>query len=123
MKYMFILAALFLSACSNYEFKSNLNPSNFKEYFKPSKVTEYSEEELANTPNRSLGVVNGFSCQISESDDAATEVKARTDARLKAVDLGANAIKFGKCVKLTNTPACKVSVTCYADALVVNDKQ
>jgi RcsF protein len=123
MKYMFVLAALFLSACSNYEFKSNLNPSNFKEYFKPSGVTEYSEEELAGMPNRSLGVVSGLSCQINESDDVATEVKARTDARLKAVDLGANAIKFGKCVTLTNTPACKVSVTCYADALVVDDRK
>ena len=123
MKYMFVLAALFLSACSNYEFKSNLNPSNFKEYFKPSGVTEYSEEELAGVPNRSLGVVSGLSCQIKDSDDVATEVKARTDARLKAVDLGANAIEFGKCVTLTNTPACKVSVTCYADALVVNDRK
>ena len=48
MKYMFVLAALCLTACSNYEFKSNLNPSNFREYFKPSAVTEYTEEELAN---------------------------------------------------------------------------
>ena len=48
---------------------------------------------------------------------------ARTKARIKAADLGANAIKFGKCVRLTNTPACLVSVTCYADALVVDDSK
>jgi|SRR5574344_261101 RcsF protein len=122
MKYLVILAALVLSSCSSFEFKTNLDPSNFKEYYKPSGVTEVSEEDLENTPNRSLGVVSGLSCQLKDSDAVATEVKARTEARIKAVDLGANAIKFGKCVHLSNTPACKVSVTCYADALVIDDK-
>ena len=44
MKYLIIAAALCLSACSNFEFTSNIAPSNFKEYFKPSAVTEVDSE-------------------------------------------------------------------------------
>lgn len=110
-----------LSSCSNFEFKTNVDPDNFKEYFKPSYAKEVSEDELEKLPNRSLGLVEGVSCQIKDTDAIATESDARTKARIKAADLGANAIKFGKCVRLTDTPACLVSVTCYADALVVDD--
>lgn len=122
MKYLALLTALMLCSCSNFEVKTNLDPSNFTEYFKPSKVTEVTEEQLERMPNRSLGIVSGLSCQIKDGDAIANEADARTEARLKAVDKGANAIKFGKCVRLENTPACKVSVTCYADALVVDEK-
>ena len=69
-KALLAASVLVLTSCSNFEFKTNVDPSNFKEYFKPS-----------------------------------------------------YAIKFGKCVRLTNTPACLVSVTCYADALVVDDSK
>ncbi|MGN1280926.1 MAG: Rcs stress response system protein RcsF [Succinivibrio sp.] len=116
------LAALLMCACTGYEFKTNLDPSNFKEYFKPSYAQEVSDEELESLPNRSIGLVEGLSCQIKETDAIATEAQARTDARVKAADLGANAIKFGKCVHLKNTPACIVSVTCYADALVIDEQ-
>lgn len=122
MKYLVIAAALFAGACSNFEFKSNLAPSNFKEYFKPSAVSEVNDEMIANTPSRSVGFVEGLSCQISENTAIATEAEARTEARRKAADLGANAIKFGKCVHLRETPACYVSITCYADALVVDEQ-
>jgi RcsF protein len=123
MKYLIIAAALCLSACSNFEFTSNIAPSNFKEYFKPSAVTEVDSETLDSVKNRNLGLVEGLSCQITERDEIATEAAARTDARIKAANMGANAIKFGKCVHLKNTPACHVSVTCYAEALVVDDPQ
>lgn len=123
MKYLAFCLAFLLTSCSNFEFSTNLDPSNFKEYFKPSYVNEYSEAELAKIPNRSLGTVSGLSCQIKEQDAIANEADARTDARVKAVDKGANAIVFGKCVRLENTPACLVSITCYADALVVDEKQ
>ena len=114
--------ALSLTACSNYEFKSNLNPSNFTEYYKPSAAREVTEEELIKIPNRSLGLVSGLSCQTNDNDEVATEVKARTDARIKAADKGANAIKFGKCVHLQDTGTCKISITCYADALVIDER-
>ncbi len=123
MKYsLFVMAAVMVSACSNFQFKSNLNPSNFTEYYKPSGVKVVTDADIASVPTHSLGLVSGLSCQINENDEIATDVNARTDAKLKAVDMGANAIKFGKCVRLENTPACLVSVTCYADALVINDK-
>ena len=118
-KALLAASVLVLTSCSNFEFKTNVDPSNFKEYFKPS----YASEDLEKVPNRSLGLVEGVSCQIKDTDAIATETDARTKARIKAADLGANAIKFGKCVRLTNTPACLVSVTCYADALVVDDSK
>ena len=71
-------------------------------------------------PNRSLGLVEGISCQIKDTDAIATETVPELKLELRQLILGANAIKFGKCVRLTNTPACLVSVTCYADALVVD---
>lgn len=122
-KALLAASVLVLTSCSNFEFKTNVDPSNFKEYFKPSYASEVSEEDLEKVPNRSLGLVEGVSCQIKDTDAIATETDARTKARVKAADLGANAIKFGKCVRLTNTPACLVSVTCYADALVVDDSK
>lgn len=116
------LSALLFCACSGFEVKTNLDPSNFKEYFKPSYAQEVTDEQLEALPNRSLGIVEGLSCQIKDTDHIATESEARTQARVKAADLGANAIKFGKCVHLKNTPACIVSVTCYADALVIDEQ-
>ena len=94
MKYLIIAAALCLSACSNFEFTSNIAPSNFKEYFKPSAVTEVDSETLDSVKNRNLGLVEGLSCQITERDEIATEAAARTDARIKAANMGANAIKL-----------------------------
>ncbi|MGN0901958.1 MAG: Rcs stress response system protein RcsF [Succinivibrio sp.] len=122
MKKFILLFALCAAGCSNFEFKTNIDPSNFKEYFKPSAVEEVTDEELATKPSRSLGVVSGLSCQEDENKPVATEADARTKARLAAVDKGANAVRFGKCVHLENTKSCRVSITCFADALVVDDK-
>ncbi len=114
---------LLLSACGSFEFKTNLDPSNFREYYKPSQVTEMTEAQIEEYDYHSFGSVEGLSCQITERDAIATEERARTNAKLKAVDAGANAIVFGKCVKLQNTPACLVSVTCYADAIKLVQKR
>lgn len=115
-----VLAAVaVLSGCSGYAFHSNLSPENFREYYKPSGVTVLSDEEFAATAYKSKGLVSGLSCQAREQDPVATQSEARTQARIKAVDLNANGIHFKKCVKLENTPACLVSYTCYADALVI----
>ncbi|WP_406021683.1 Rcs stress response system protein RcsF [Succinivibrio sp.] len=122
MKYFVALSALLLASCSSFEFKTNLDPSNFTEYFKPSSVEEVTEEELVSKPYRTVKTVEGLSCQEDEKDAVATEADARTKARIKAADAGANAIRFDKCVHLKNTKACRVSITCYADALIVDDK-
>ncbi len=120
---MTLLGCLLVVGCGNFEFKSNLHPDNFREYYKPSMVTEMTASEIEKYDYHSFGSVEGLSCQVSEDDAPATETTARTAARLKAVDLGADAIVFGKCVKLKNTPACYVSVTCYADAIKLVNKR
>ena len=56
-KALLVSSVLVLSSCSNFEFKTNVDPSNFKEYFKPSYATEVSEDDLEKVPNRSLGLV------------------------------------------------------------------
>ncbi|MCR5084362.1 MAG: exopolysaccharide biosynthesis protein [Succinivibrionaceae bacterium] len=116
-------AALLLLAagCGNYTFHSNLDPGNFKEYYKASYARETTLEELGNTPYTSLGLVEGLSCQERERDYIANERDARTELRKAAADRGANALVFGKCVRLTGTPACRISVTCYGEALRVKE--
>ena len=84
-------------------------------------VDVYSSEELANHRYRSLGMVSGLACQETEVDFIARESEARTDARIKAANMGANGIVFGKCVRLEKTAACNVSVTCYGEAFKVDD--
>ena len=85
-KALLAASVLVLTSCSNFEFKTNVDPSNFKEYFKPSYASEVSEEDLEKVPNRSLGLVEGVSCQIKDTDAIATETDARTKARVKAAD-------------------------------------
>ena len=116
-------AALALTACSSLSFHTNLDPGNFTEYYKPSRVEVLQgEAELDRRPYVSLGQVAGLACQAGERDYIATEADARTDARRKAADLGANAILFTRCVRINDTPACRVSVTCYGDALRADER-
>lgn len=122
MKKLLPLLAVVAAGCGPMSFHTNLDPSNFREYYKPSSVDEVSSADLLRTSYTSLGVVDGLACQIKEGDYIATEADARTDARIKAADMGADVIRFGKCIRLEDTPACKVSVTCYAEAFVEGDK-
>ncbi|MDY6322053.1 MAG: Rcs stress response system protein RcsF [Succinivibrio sp.] len=120
-KIALVFAAFALAGCSGYSVHTNLDPDNFREYFKPSGAQSVTDEDLQGRAYKVIGQVTGLSCKAGEYDPAPTEADARTKARLKAVDLGANAVKFGRCVRLENTPACLVSVTCYGDALVVQE--
>ncbi len=114
-------ATVLLCACQDVAFESNLNPQNFVEYAKPASVEEYTNDSILEHRFHSLGVVSGFACQETEDDFIARESEARTDARIKAAELGANGIVFGKCVRLEKTAACAVSVTCYGEAFKVDD--
>ena len=116
-----LAGTVLLNACQDVSFESNLSPQNFTEYAKPATVDVYSSEELANHRYRSLGMVSGLACQETEDDFIARESEARTDARIKAANMGANGIVFGKCVRLEKTAACNVSVTCYGEAFKVDD--
>ena len=125
MKFWFVpVVAVAVSACSNVSFHSNLDPRNITEYYKPSQVEVIeSDSELDKRPYKLITQVKGMACQLNERDYIATEADARTEARLKAVDAGANAIRFGKCVRIEKSPACQVSVTCYAKALRVDEQE
>lgn len=114
-------SAVVLSSCENVTFESNLNPKNFVEYAKPGSVEVYTSQEILEHRYHSLGLVDGLACQEKESDYVALDSDARTDARIKAADLGANAIVFNKCIRLEKTNACLVSVTCYGEAFIVDD--
>lgn len=109
--------------CQDVAFETNLDPDNFTEYFKPSSVEIYTNETILEHHYESLGLVTGLACQETEDDFIARESDARTDARIKAADLGANGIVYGKCIRLEKTAACAVSVTCYGEAFkVAQDK-
>ena len=117
------LLAVLLGGCQDVAFETNLDPDNFTEYFKPSSVEVYTNESILQNRFKSLGLVTGLACQETEDDFIARESEARTDAKLKAADLGANGIVFGKCIRLEKTAACVVSVTCYGEAFqVAQDK-
>lgn len=116
-----ILSSLLLNACGSYSFKTNIDPENFVEYTKPSRVDVYTNESIVEHRYHSLGMVDGIACQEKANDYIALESDARTDARIKAANLGANAIVFNKCVRLEKTNACNVSVTCYGEAFIVDD--
>lgn len=122
MKKILLICALglCLGGCESFTFDSNLSPKRFVDYYKPSAVDEVTEAELTKVRYKELGTVEGLACQVRDQDYIATEADARTDAKRKAADKGANAIQFGKCTRLTDTPACKVSVTCYGEALIVD---
>ena len=125
--YRFILWGLacatpvLLNACQDVSFESNLNPQNFTEYFKPSSVEVYTEDTIKEHRYHSLGLVTGLACQENEDDFVARASEARTDARIKAADMGANGIVFEQCITLKKTKACNVSVTCYGEAFKVDD--
>ena len=115
------MLAMSLCACESVAVNTNLDPQNFKDYYKASAVTDNTYEELSGKSYKSLGFVRGISCQLNPNDFPANEADARTQARRNAADLGANSVVFGKCVKIQKSPSCEVSVTCYADALMVNE--
>lgn len=112
---------LMVASCQNMSFDSNLNPENFTEYAKPATVKIYTDDNITDHRYYSLGMVSGLACQETEDDFIARESEARTAARIKAADMGANGIVFGKCVRLEKTAACYVSVTCYGEAFKVDD--
>ena len=116
------LTTLVVCACSSFKVSTNLDPSNVTNYFKPSAVDVLDQDEITMYNAKAVGAITGLSCQIDKRDFIANESDARTDAKLKALDMGANAVVFNKCVVLENTPACLKSVTCYGEAYIIGDR-
>lgn len=113
--------AVLLSGCQDVAFESNLSPKNFEEYLKPAMVEVYTDQSILKHRYHSMGMVSGLACQETPDDFIARESEARTTARVKAAEMGANGIVFGKCIRLEKTASCAVSVTCYGEAFKVDD--
>lgn len=114
-------AALAAGGCTGVSVHTNLNPSNFTDYFKASGVDVVTYEELDGSNYMLIGGVHGLSCQEDEDDFPANEADARTELKRNAVDMGANALVINKCIRAAETGACSLSVTCYGDALYVKN--
>lgn len=130
-KHLLAISILYLvTACaSQYQVKTNLDKSNFKDYFSPTAVTIYPDEQSMlktkdskknqTTKFQYLGAVEGDDCQEKTHHQAPDEINARTDARRKAYDLGANAIIFSGCALIEKNDAdkkCLATTVCYGRA-------
>ncbi|MBD1390240.1 hypothetical protein IC617_12430 [Neiella sp. HB171785] len=116
-----LILALLLGACaSDYDVSTNLDPQNFKDYFKPSEVQLFPASELPEGAKR-IAAVSGFSCQENSNAVPASIADARTDARIKAANQGANALVIDVCETEQNTesPACVILVSCYGRAFAI----
>ncbi len=114
-------AAALLAACSGVSVQTNLNPSNFTEYFKPSTVEVVTFADLEDQIYQVIAPVHGLSCQRDADDFPANETDARVDLLRRAADKGANAVVINKCLTARDTGACSISVTCYGDAVYVKE--
>ncbi|WP_394128765.1 Rcs stress response system protein RcsF [Shewanella maritima] len=92
--------SLLLSACAGeYSFNSNLNGEAINEYFKPGEVTLYDQNNQPAKGYTILGLVEGSDCQVEANDVPASAAQARTEARKKAAEMGANGIIIQQCLQ------------------------
>ena len=119
-----LAAAAALCACESVSFSINIDPANIAAYYRPSLVEVVTYEELGERPYLVVGQVRGLSLQERELDLPANEADARTELRKNAVRAGGNALVIHKCISVSGSPggAVRSSVTCYGDALVIEDE-
>lgn len=120
--FLVVISSSVLLSCSYFSFESNVDPSNFTDYFAQSTVTVYSDKELMDMDYAEVGFIEGLSCQEQSNDRPASEGEARTLAKKQAAEKGANGIVFSKCVTLSNTASCVSSVSCYGRMVYVKDE-
>lgn len=118
------LIALFLlpllSNCSShYVFESDISQENTQQYFSASKVEIFQSESLITTAHQYLGSVEGEDCQMKTHLAAPDVINARTQARQRAHEQGANGIVFTSCVDI-ESKHCVAQVVCYAKMYQVN---
>ncbi|UUO25020.1 rcsF protein [Colwellia sp. M166] len=121
-----VLITLAITGCAKINHVStNLDRDNFKHYFSPTKVKMVEKEQDLAGKYKFLGLVEGESCQEKAYHAAPNEIDARTEARRKAYQLGANAIIFSQCVMITDDKAakyCLASTVCYGRAFKVEQE-
>lgn len=123
-KLLFPALVMLLSGCAGeYTFNSNLNGEAIDDYFKASDVAVY-ENGLPKGQFEPVGLVEGESCQIGENDAPASIVEARTIARRKAADKGANGLLIKTCfVSPEQSQQCISSAICIGQAIKIADTQ
>lgn len=111
------LCGVALAGCAgHYAFDSNLDRAEFEQYFAPSQVVLLSPDTPVGNA-QVLGLVEGISCQQRPQDVPANDADARTEMRLEAGKLGANAVKLHQCITLEEQPGCVSARACYGKAL------
>ena len=113
-----MISASLLGGCSWFSFSTNVDPENFREYFKASGVTEISRAEMASLADYDdLGMVEASDCMATEEDAAPSKGNAMKSLLENASDKGADAVAGARCVTVTDTLQCKEEITCYAQAI------
>lgn len=107
-----------LSGCTWFSFSTNVDPENFREYFKASGVSEITRAQMASLDAYDdLGMVESSDCMETEDDAAPSKGVAMKTLLEQASDKGADAVAGAKCVTVTDTLKCKEEITCYAQAI------
>jgi RcsF protein len=123
MRFLFIsLFLFFISACSDFNYSTNVDKKNFVQYFKPSQITVYQKSDLKNLDYEVIAAVDGSSCQQKANDLPASAREARTKARINAANMHANAIVFQTCLAIKPDKTCLSNIICYGRALDVTPK-
>lgn len=116
------LISIALVSCAKISTVStNFDQKNFSHYFSPSQVKIIEQESDFTTPYKMIGGVEGESCQAKVHSDVPNKIDARTMARRKAFELGANAIIFSGCTTI-NTQRCHSNIVCYGKAYQVENQ-
>ncbi len=126
MKYLLPSALLLvLSGCAgDYTFNSNLDSDAINDYFKASDVTVYEGALQPVGPFEIKGLVEGETCQVSESDAPASIVEARTIARRAAADKQANGLVIKNCLLIEEASQnCVSRALCVGQAIVTTNQQ
>lgn len=129
-KLVLALSAVLLISCnSNYTVSTNLDRTNFQDYFSPSKVVIYQSEKDISQRYKFIGLVEGEDCQLKAHHAAPDKINARTNARKQAFKQQANAIIFTGCATidaamLSQSPEkqqCLSTLICYGKAYQVDN--
>ena len=121
---------MLLTSCSVPYVSTNLDKSNFSNYFSPSNVKIYKSESDIKTRYQFIDTVEGEDCQSKAHHALPDEINARTQARLNAFSLNANGVVFSKCAVLTqeelsslnksnDAQQCHSIIICYAKAYAI----
>ena len=111
--------ALLLTACAgDYAFTSNLDGKAIDEYFKVGDVALYEGDILPKGRYSVIGLAEGEICQDVINGAPASIEDARTEARKKAADMGANGLIIKQCLVIEEQEAgCFTRSLCVGQAI------